>query len=270
MNYKKLLLKEIDKRFTDETATLRIYISERNESVIKRPGMLVCPGGGYSFCSAREAEPIAFRFLSEGFNCFILDYTVNHKYPAPHLELAAVIAYIRNHEKEFDLIPNSLSIIGFSAGGHLVGSYGYLYKELAKELNVKESLLRPFSIVMAYPVITKDTNTHEETFEIISQGDKKLIEKMNINRHVTKDYPPTFLWTTKDDDLVPYENTVVMGEALEKQKVHYQMKIYRTGWHGGSLVNRSCTKAGDIPEGMKEVRYWASDAADFIYDLLDK
>ena len=76
MFYKKILLKEIDSRFTNETTSLRIYISERNESTEQRPGMLVCPGGGYSFCSAREAEPIAFRFLSEGFNCFILDYTV--------------------------------------------------------------------------------------------------------------------------------------------------------------------------------------------------
>lgn len=270
MLYKKLLLKEIDKRFTDENATLRIYISDRNESVSKRPGMLVCPGGGYSFCSPREAEPIAFRFLGEGFNCFILDYTVNQKYPAPHLELAAVIAYIRKHEEEFDLLPNSLSIIGFSAGGHLVGSYGYLYKELAEELKLDESLLRPLSIVMAYPVVSIDVNTHMETFDIISGGDEKLRQKMNINRYVTKDYPPTFLWATKDDELVPYENTIIMGEALEKQKVHYQMKIYKTGRHGGSLVNRSVYNQGDIPEGMKEARDWASAAADFIFELLDK
>ena len=58
MFYKKILLKEINPKFDNEEATLRIYISERNESIVKRPGLLVCPGGGYTFCSAREAEPI--------------------------------------------------------------------------------------------------------------------------------------------------------------------------------------------------------------------
>lgn len=268
MFYKKILLKDIDDRITDESVTLGIYISDRNESVELRPGMLVCPGGGYSFCSTREAEPIAFRFLSEGFNCFVLNYSVNKKYPAPHFDLAVAFKYIREHEKEFDLIPNTLSIIGFSAGGHLVGSFGYLYKELSQVLGVKESVLRPLSIIMAYPVTSLSTNTHEETFEIISGNDEELRHKMDIIYHVGSDYPPTFLWTTKDDDLVPYENTIVMEKALEEKGIHHQAVIYKSGWHGGSLVNRSCSRKGEIPEKMKEVRDWASLAADFIFDLL--
>ena len=99
MLYKKILLKDIDSRLKDSIATLRIFVSERNEVTSLRPGMLICPGGGYSFCSAREAEPIAFRFLSEGFNCFILDYTVNEKYPAPHLELAIALITLENTRK---------------------------------------------------------------------------------------------------------------------------------------------------------------------------
>ena len=268
MFYKKILLKDIDKRFTDDTATLRIYISDHNEAISLRPGMLVCPGGGYSFTSPREAEPVAFRFLSEGFNCFILDYRVNQKYPAPHLDLASAIAYIREHEKEFDLIPNSLSIIGFSAGGHLVGSFGYLYKELAKEIGVNESILRPFSIVMAYPVITFQTNTHEETFEIISGGDKALLEKMDIIKHVDSSYPPSFIWTTLDDELVPSPNTLMMVETLKKNNVKYESKLYESGHHGCSLCNQSVYKKGEIPEKMRDIRDWASLVADFIFKLL--
>ena len=62
MLYKKIFLKEIDSRFENSNASLRIYISEQNESVQLRPGMLICPGGGYGYCSAREAEPVAFRY----------------------------------------------------------------------------------------------------------------------------------------------------------------------------------------------------------------
>ena len=60
MIYKRILIKEIEPKLFKSNATLRIYISERNEAVNLRPGMLVCPGGGYSFCSPREAEIIAF------------------------------------------------------------------------------------------------------------------------------------------------------------------------------------------------------------------
>ena len=270
MIYKELFLKDIDKRFKNSPAKLRIYISERNEAISLRPGMLICPGGGYGFTSPREGEPVAFRFLSEGFNCFILDYTVHAKYPTPHLDLALAFAYIREHEKEFDLLENSLSIIGFSAGGHLVGSYGYIYPELAQMLDVEESLLRPFSVVMAYPVTTTKAATHEETVETITNEEPVLIDKMDIPSNISKQYPPTFLMTTEDDDCVPYENTVIVAEALKKNGVPFECRIYDSGYHGCSVVNRSCFGPNGITEKMKEIRDWVSPAADFIFNLLDK
>ena len=269
MRYEELHLKDIDKRFANSKAKLRIYISDRNEAISLRPGMLVCPGGGYSFTSPREAEPIAFRFLSEGFNCFILDYTVDEPYPTPHLDLACAFNYIRSHEKEFDLFENCLSIIGFSAGGHLVGCYGYLYNELAEKLGISQEFLRPTSIIMSYPVTLTKGDTHEGTKVIICGGSKELEDKMNIPDHVSKDYPPTFIWTTKDDNDVPYENSTIMYEALKKNNVTSECHVYESGWHGGSLVNRSCYKKEEITEKMKSIRDWASLASDFIFKLID-
>ena len=271
MKYKRILLKEIDERFDDETTSLRIFISDRNESTEERPAMIVCPGGGYSFCSEREAEPVAYRFLSEGFNCFVLDYSVNKKYPAPHLDLALVISYFRKHEKEFDLLPDSISIVGFSAAGHLVGSYGYLYEELAKELKVEEELLRPRAILMAYPVITTDPEyTHIGTCEIITNLEKPLMEKLDIVKHVDKDYPPTFLWTTLTDDDVPPKNSLMMEEVLKENNVKHQCVFFESGWHGSSIANRSCSRRGDLTEKMKDIRDWASLAADFVFDIIEK
>ena len=45
-------------------------------TVTERPGIIVIPGGGYSFCSDREAEPVAMAFLNAGFDAFILRYSV--------------------------------------------------------------------------------------------------------------------------------------------------------------------------------------------------
>ena len=40
----------------------------------KRPAVIICPGGGYAFCSPREAEPIAIQMNAAGINAFVLDY----------------------------------------------------------------------------------------------------------------------------------------------------------------------------------------------------
>lgn len=270
MIYKELLLKDIEPKLSESNAKLRIYISERNESVNLRPGMLVCPGGAYYFCSQREAEIIAFRFLSEGFNCFVLDYTVQKKYPAPHIDLMVAFSYIRKHEKEFDLLPNSLSIIGFSAGGHLVGSYSYLYKELAEILSYDKKILKPFSVVMGYPVTLTNEHGEKQTKGIICDGDKVLIDKLNIPSHISSDYPPTYVWATKDDQLVESINTVLLEESLTKNGIHHKCQIFESGPHGLSLSNRSCYQKGDVGAKLDNVRDWASDVSDFIFEILDK
>lgn len=270
MIYKKILLSEIDSSCKDESTYLRVFISERNESVEKRPGLLICPGGGYGFCSERECEPIAFRFLSEGFNCFVLNYSIESKYPRPHLDLAIAFNYIKEHEEEFDLIPNSLSLIGFSAGGHLVGTYAYLYKELAASLSLEEETLRPFSIVLAYPVTTKTVDTHLGTFNVITNNEEELLNKLDILKNIDSSYPPTFIWATKDDTTVPYLNSKVLFEALTKLKVETICHIYESGWHGASLANNSCCVKGSLTEKMKDIRDWASLASDFIFHQLDK
>lgn len=270
MIYKELRLCDIEPKLSGSYAVLRIYISSRNETISRRPGMLVLPGGGYGVVSPREAEPIAFRFLAEGFNCFILEYSTYQKYPIPHLEVASAMNYIRNHERELDLIPNSLSIVGFSAGGHLAGSYGYTYLEQAKELGYDELYLRPQAILMGYPVTLLNEYTHKGTMDIITGGDESLIKKLNIPTHITSNYPPTFAFATKDDEMVPVENTIALEKALEENHVKHKCLIYESGRHGVSLVNRSVYLKDDITNKMKEIRDWASIASDFVFELIDE
>ena len=269
MIYKELNLKEIEPALFSVDAKLRIYISNRNEAISLRPGLLICPGGGYGCVSPREAEPIAFRFLSEGFNCFVLEYSTFKKYPIPHLEVAAAMKYIREHEFEFDLIPNSLSLIGFSAGGHLVGSYSYLYNELANELNYDPSLIKPRAVVLAYPVTLMNEYTHGGTKEIITGNDISLIKKLDIPSNVNSDYPPSFIWATKDDEMVPVDNSLELAKSLRKYNVKHECFIFESGKHGASMDNRSVYFKNDITEKMKDIRDWASKASDFLFEVID-
>ena len=263
------MIKDIEPKLSSSLAKLRIYISNPNEAVTYRPGLLICPGGGYMMTSPREAEPIAFRFLSEGLNCFILDYSTYQKYPTPHLEVAAAMKYIRDHEKEFKLIKNSLSLIGFSAGGHLVGSFGYLYKEIAPKLGYNPNTIKPKALIMSYPVTLMNENSHRETREIITGKEKQLDMKLNIPTNVTKDYPPAFIWATQDDEMVPVINTLEMEKALKDNDVKHQCIVYESGRHGLSTANREVYIKEELTKNMLEVRDWASKASDFIFEILD-
>ena len=68
---------------------------EMNRQNQKRPCMIVCPGGGYGFCSERESEPLALHFLPEGFNVFVITYSVApHRFPTQLCEVAALMELI--------------------------------------------------------------------------------------------------------------------------------------------------------------------------------
>lgn len=113
------------------------HVSREIDPKVKRPAIVVCPGGGYRFCSEREAEPIALRFIAEGFNVFVVWYRVHesdapgkdhdarnwysespdHVFPMMQYDAGAAIAYVRSHAKEQHTDPNRIAVLGFSAGG---------------------------------------------------------------------------------------------------------------------------------------------------------
>ena len=97
-------------------------IAEMNKRM-RRPAILVLPGGGYEFVSQREAEPVAIEYYREGFDAFVLDYDVapDAHYPCQIKEAAMAMMYIRKNAEELDVLPDKIAEIGFSAGGHLCG-----------------------------------------------------------------------------------------------------------------------------------------------------
>lgn len=93
-----------------------------------RPCMIVCPGGGYGFHSDLEAEPVAMKFLHQGFNVFILRYSVApHRFPAQLCEVAATIELICRNAEQWNCDIQKIAMIGFSAGGHLVAHYTTMF-----------------------------------------------------------------------------------------------------------------------------------------------
>ena len=235
MIYKKILLNTINEN-ASENSYIEMYLHEEHEGVFKeRPAILIVPGGGYFSLAPLEAGTVALRYASEGFNTFVLWYGINQEYPVPHQDLLIALMHIKLHKNEYGL-DGKYFLMGFSAGGHLVGSYSYLYKELATKFDVNEEFLRPDAIILSYPVITMFENTHIRTRDIISGFNELNYAKLSIERNITSDYPPTFVWHTITDTGVSVYNSKCLEEALKANDVIHEAHYFNFLDHGRSVM----------------------------------
>lgn len=201
-----------------------------------RPCLLICPGGGYTFNSEREAETIAVHFLPEGYNVFILNYSVApNRFPCQLREVAAAMELIHANAKEWNCDVSRIAIMGFSAGGHLSAHYSNSYD--IPEVREVFPDSKPVKLsVLSYPVITPDPrHAHTGSFHALT-GHYPLTEaeteKFDCHKLVTGRTPPAFLWSTSNDEIVPVMNSLLYAQALTAHGVPYSLHIYPKGFHG--------------------------------------
>ena len=123
----------------------------------KRPAVLVIPGGGYAYCSAREAEPIAQEFLAHGYNAFVFDYSVNGAavYPTQLIEASLAMKFLRDNAEKLRIDPERIFVIGFSAGGHLAAMLGTMWHRdfIYDAVDMPYGYNKPTGMILCYPVI---------------------------------------------------------------------------------------------------------------------
>ena len=223
----------------------RLYAYRRSPSpemaAVPRPAVVICPGGGYQMTSDREAEPIALRFLAEGFQCFVLRYSVAGRvhFPGPQLELAAAVALVRRHAEEWMVNPDKIVVCGFSAGGHLAGSLGMFWNRelLTAPLGLRPEDIRPNGMILAYPVITSGEFAHRDSFKrLLGDRYEENLELASLEKQVSADTPPAFVWHTWDDNVVPVENALLLAGALRRHGIPLEMHILPSGPHGLALA----------------------------------
>ncbi len=226
-----------------------------------RPAIVICPGGGYAMTSDREAEPIALRFLDLGFQTFVLRYTVapDTAFPGHLLELAAAVATVRRHAAEWRIDPDRIFVMGFSAGGHLAASLGVFWNRdfVAGPLGLTAADVRPNGMLLGYPVITSGSLAHQDTIRNVL-GERYTEENralVSLEEQVTADTPPTFLWHTFDDAVVPVENSLLLAQALRRHQVPFELHILPHGAHGLALAE---PETGMVMESCRDWPQWAA------------
>ena len=239
------------------------YIEVRKIDDVKRPVVIIVPGGGYDHTSIREGIYVSDAFNKAGFHTITLRYRETlDLYPAPLEELLYTIDYARHMDFA---IKNKIIVIGFSAGAHLVGLASEKY------MNYKYDG-KPDLNIICYPVtLSNDFFTHRGTFVNLLKNDvlnQNVLRDVDIVSNVTSDFPPSFVWHTANDESVPVYNSLKLVEALMLNNVKCEYHIFPDGPHGISVA----TKESSMGEKRKENPYvarWFDMALAFIKNTLD-
>ena len=201
-----------------------------------RPAILILPGGGYAWCSRREADPVAMQFLQAGYNVFTLYYTCrsDETVPAlrwqPLIDAAGAILHIRRNAEQFGTDPAKIAICGFSAGGHLALSGAVL------DIPGETAQQRPNAVILGYPVVTAGEFAHRGSFvQLAGSEDAAAQQVFTLEDKVNSDTPPVFVWHTMEDKTVPVENTLLLLAALRRAGVPCEAHLFEKGAHGTSI-----------------------------------
>ncbi len=257
MEVKKIHLKDhfpfLGENGCDPTLTTYIQynMTEMKQENRKRPTLLICPGGGYGMCSQRESEPIALAFIPFGMNAFILDYSVApNKFPTQIREVAAAMELLYEKQDEWHIDTEKITIIGFSAGGHLAAHYSTSF-DIPEVREVFPQSKSVNGSILSYPVIVSDKGKcHEGSFKNLT-GEYPLSAenymRFSLDNCVDENTPPAFIWHTAYDKCVPVESALRYAMAMANNKRPFELHIYPYGDHGGSTFDlQSLYEVNDI------------------------
>jgi acetyl esterase/lipase len=226
--------------------TLTIFLPPAEKA--KGTGVIICPGGGYTnLAFDYEGTEVARRFNESGIAAFVLKYripddsTMATKEIGPLQDAQRAIQILRSRAGEWHLDPKRIGVMGFSAGGHLASTAGTHFEKNYIP-NPQKILLRPDFLILIYPVISFEVpNVHWGSAHNLlgpSPSPEKLREYSN-ELQVTDQTPPSFLIHAKDDQVVPYQNSVLFDEALRKHHIPEEIYLYDQGGHGFGMKNHT-------------------------------
>ncbi len=216
--------------------TISVYLA-KSDSKKSTPAVLICPGGGYSILSfTYEGINLAKWLNSIGITGVVLknrlpdDNLMIHKEDVPLSDAQKAIELIRENSLVWNINPEKVGIMGFSAGGHLAAS--------ASTHFTKQQ--RPDFSVLVYPVITMDTNfTHLGSRKALlgEHPSDHLIQKYSNELQINSNTPPAFLVHSSDDSVVPFTNSVRYYENLIKNGVtNSELHVFQNGGHGYDMA----------------------------------
>ncbi|TXE07026.1 alpha/beta hydrolase [Seonamhaeicola algicola] len=182
--------------------------------------VIICPGGGYNVLSINlEGSEVAQWLNSLGYTAFVLNYRVPQNELGALNDVQRAIKLIRNNANNYNINPNKIGVLGFSAGGSLSARAATLFTSntYTKVDDTDDISSRPDFAVLIYPAYLDRGENRSLTPEI----------------KIPDNAPPFFIFATADD---PYGNSaLVITTALRDHKIPVDLHFIQNGGHGYGL-----------------------------------
>ncbi len=215
-----------------------VYITVHKPTKPNGTAIVICPGGGYGgLVTGGEGPGIAGWLNRQGLTGVGRAYSLPAgRSQVPLLDAQRAIRTVRAHAKEWNLDPERIGIIGFSAGGHLASTAATHFDAGdAKATDpVQRVSSRPDFAILIYPVISMGDKGHGGSRNNLlgKNPDTKLVDHFSNEKQVSAKTPPTFLAHAKDDRVVVPENSKMFYDALRAHKVTAEYLELPSGGHG--------------------------------------
>ena len=204
----------------DEVTNPAIEVFLPDEAINNGSAVIVCPGGGYNILAYDlEGTEIAGWLNRLGFTAFVLQYRIPDKKGGALQDVQRAMRIVRNNPHKWNIDPEKIGVMGFSAGGSLSARASTLFnKKTYPPVDKSDSLsCRPSFTILIYPAY-------------LDQGPSLTLTP---ELELSKDVPPVFIFQTADDT---YGNSaLVMAGALRNAKLPVELHFLSTGGHGYGL-----------------------------------
>lgn len=167
-------------------------------------------------------------------------------------DLQRAIQWVRENAEIYNVNPDKLGVMGFSAGGHLAMSSAIFHQTnfLSNHGISCNVSLKPNFVVPIYPVVTMSDKriVHKRSRRgLLGEWRKynnEMRDSLSLEKNIPIDCPPVFLMNCKDDPIVKYENSELLDSALTAKGIIHKYVQYKTGGHGfGADANKTTKEA---------------------------
>ena len=255
--------------------TLTPYLAENNDSGL---AVIVCPGGSYCWLDEEnEGIKVAEWLQDNGITAFVLHYRTigvpafmwyyrclfrGKQHPDMISDAQRALQWVREHAEVYQIDPEKVGMMGFSAGGHLVMSAACFNEtDFLKANGIEtEVSLRPSFVAPIYPVVTmREPYVHKRSRRALLSEKRHhnavMIDSLSLERHIPANCPPVFLVNCVDDPVVEYHNSMLLDSALTANHVEHRYIQYQTGGHGFGASEE---------KGTPECRQWKAEFLNWI------
>jgi len=227
--------------------TLSVFISLKGNGT----AVIICPGGGYEHLAYQKEGVDVAKWLNKiGVAAFVLKYRLpsdsimKNKSIGPLQDAQEAIRIVRRNSKTWNVNPNKIGIMGFSAGGSLASLLCTHYNDKIYD-NDSTSAKPDFSIFL-YPVISMRAEITHMGSRINLLGKNpsdKEVKYFSSELNVNSKTPPAFLALAENDKTVPLQNSIDYFLALKKFDIPSELHIFQSGGHGFGLGKKGETES---------------------------